>query len=65
MGSKPKKESGGSKGGGMGPGQSLAMAGNTGLASITEKDANKIQKAIQKVNQATGGNQGSSFQSII
>jgi len=64
MGSKPKKESGGSKGGGMGPGQSMAMAGNTGLASITEKDANKLQKAIQKVNQATGGGQGSSFQSI-
>jgi hypothetical protein len=64
MGSKPKKESGGSKGGGMSPGQSLAMAGNTGLASITEADANKLQNAIRNVNQATGGDQGSSFKDI-
>jgi hypothetical protein len=64
MGSKPKKQSGGSKGGGMGPGQSMAMAGNTGLASITEADANKLQKAIRNVNQATGGGQGSSFRDI-
>mgnify|MGYP001337321095 CR=1 FL=1 len=64
MGSKPSKQSGGSKGGGMSPGQSMAMAGNTGLASITEADANKLQKAIRNVNQATGGGRGSSFRDI-
>ena len=49
---------------GMGPGQSRAMAGNTGLASITTTDANKLQKAIRNINRATGGDQGSSFKSI-
>ena len=49
---------------GMGPGQSRAMAGNTGLASITATDANKLQKAIRNINRATGGDQDSSFRSI-
>tara|TARA_R110002012_G_scaffold11995_1_gene53604 strand:- start:121 stop:1236 length:1116 start_codon:yes stop_codon:yes gene_type:complete len=64
MGSKPSKQSGGSKGGGMSPGQSMAMAGNTGLAGVKEKDAVTLQNAIQNVNRRTGGNQGSSFKDI-
>jgi len=64
MGSKPSKQSGGSEGGGMSPAQSMAMAGNYGLASINEADAIKLQKAIKNVNKATGGNQGSSFTDI-
>ena len=62
MGSKAKK--GGTPGGGMGPGQSRAMAGKVGLASITAADANKLQKAIRNINRATGGDRGSSFKSI-
>jgi len=62
MGSKPKQ--GGTPGGGMSPGQSMAMAGNVGLASVSEADAVRLQNAIQNINRATGGNQGSSFQDI-
>ena len=62
MGSKPKQ--GGTRGGGMSPGQSMAMAGNVGLASVSEADAVRLQNAIQNINRATGGNQGSSFQDI-
>tara|TARA_R100001591_G_scaffold43363_1_gene54548 strand:- start:193 stop:1335 length:1143 start_codon:yes stop_codon:yes gene_type:complete len=62
MGSKAKQ--GGTPGGGMGPGQSRAMAGNVGLASVSEADAVKLQNAIQNINRATGGDRGSSFQDI-
>ena len=73
MGSKP---SGGGSGGGsgnkkdkkiygMGPGQSMAMAGNTGLASFTEKDINKVQQAKKDYNKFTGNNnQNTSFTNI-
>lgn len=37
-----------SSGGGMGPGQSMAMAGNTGLASATEKQAQTIKRTTGK-----------------
>ena len=43
---------------GMGPGQSQAMAGNTGLAGATEAQALQIQKGLQNLGQP------SSFQSI-
>jgi len=42
----------------MGPGQSMAMAGNTGLAGFSENQANEIkqaQQAIQNYNQSQGG----------
>jgi hypothetical protein len=41
----------------MGPGQSMAMAGNTGLAGFSENQANEIkqaQQAIQNYNQSQG-----------
>ena len=62
MGSKAKK--GGTPGGGMSPGQSMAMAGNVGLASVSEADAVRLQNAIQNINRATDGDRGSSFQDI-
>ena len=43
---------------GMGPGQSQAMAGNTGLAGATEAQALQIQKGLQNLGQP------SSFQAI-
>ena len=66
MGSKPKtSQEQGKKGNfGMGPGQSMAMAGNTGLAGVEQKQAEQIQNAIRNVNRATGDNQGSSFKDI-
>ena len=39
---------------GMGPGQSMAMAGNTGLASFTQKDIEKVQQAKREYNEFTG-----------
>tara|TARA_R100000951_G_scaffold19300_1_gene16124 strand:- start:2559 stop:3380 length:822 start_codon:yes stop_codon:yes gene_type:complete len=41
---------------GMGPGQSRAMAGNTGLASFTEKDINRVQQAKRDFNEFSGRN---------
>ena len=43
---------------GMGPGQSMAMAGNTGLATASEKQANTISKGLQNLGK------DSSFTSI-
>lgn len=43
---------------GMGPGQSMAMAGNTGLASATPAQARQIQQGLQNLGQP------SSFQAI-
>jgi len=43
---------------GMGPGQSRAMAGNTGLASATEKQANTISRGLRNLGK------DSSFKSI-
>ena len=43
-----------SSGGGMGPGQSMAMAGNTGLASATEKQAQTIKRTTGKSFKAIG-----------
>jgi hypothetical protein len=43
---------------GMGPGQSMAMAGNTGLASATEKQANTISRGLRNLGK------DSSFKSI-
>jgi len=66
MGSKPKTSQQQGKRGnfGMGPGQSMAMAGNTGLAGVEQKQAEQIQNAIRNINRATGDNQGSSFKDI-
>jgi hypothetical protein len=51
---------------GMGPGQSMAMAGNTGLASFTEKDINKVQQEKRAYNDFSGRdrNQNASFTDI-
>ena len=51
---------------GMGPGQSMAMAGNTGLASFKEKDINRVQQAKRDYNQFTGAdrNQNASYTDI-
>jgi len=35
----------------MGPGQSMAMAGNTGLATFSENQINKVQDAIRHFNE--------------
>jgi hypothetical protein len=43
-----------SSGGGMGPAQSMAMAGNTGLASATEKQAQTIKRTTGKSFKAIG-----------
>lgn len=43
-----------SSGGGMGPAQSMAMAGNTGLASTTEKQAQTIKRTTGKSFKAIG-----------
>ena len=73
MGSKPSGGGSGGGGGnnedkkiyGMGPGQSMAMAGNTGLASFTENDINKVQQAKKDYNKFTGNNnQNTSFTNI-
>ena len=39
---------------GMGPGQSMAMAGNTGLASFKEKDINRVQQEKRAYNDFSG-----------
>jgi len=39
---------------GMGPAQSMAMAGNTGLASFTEKDINRVQQEKRAYNDFSG-----------
>ena len=51
---------------GMGPGQSMAMAGNTGLASFTRKDIEKVQQAKRDFNEFSGRDkdQGASFTDI-
>ena len=64
MGSTTKKSKVSASTRGMSPGQSMAMAGNTGLGGVKEKDAVTIQNAIRNVNRATGDNQGSSFKDI-
>ena len=64
MGSKTARARGGSKGGGMGPGQSMAMAGNTGLASFSEADINKVQQAKRQFEKATGRDTPSSYADI-
>ncbi len=43
-----------SSGGGMGPAQSMAMAGNTGLASATTKQAETIRRTTGKSFKAIG-----------
>ena len=51
---------------GMGPGQSMAMAGNTGLASFKEKDINRVQQEKRAYNDFSGRDrdQGASFTDI-
>jgi len=53
MGSKPKTSQQQGKKGifGMGPGQSLAMAGNTGLATMEQKQAEQIQQGLKNLGQ--------------
>ena len=60
MGSKPKTSQQQGKRGifGMGPGQSMAMAGNTGLATMEQKQAEQIQQGLKNLGQP------SSFKSI-
>jgi|14_taG_2_1085336.scaffolds.fasta_scaffold00599_8 hypothetical protein len=60
MGSKPKTSQQQGKKGifGMGPGQSMAMAGNTGLATMEQKQAEQIQQGLKSLGQP------SSFKSI-
>ena len=60
MGSKPKTSQQQGKKGifGMGPGQSMAMAGNTGLATMEQKQAEQIQQGLKNLGQP------SSFKSI-
>tara|TARA_R100000278_G_scaffold15602_1_gene16071 strand:+ start:542 stop:1288 length:747 start_codon:yes stop_codon:yes gene_type:complete len=53
-----KSSGGGNKTYGMGPGQSMAMAGNTGLATATTKQAETIQKGTGKSFKAIGQNIG-------
>ncbi len=38
----------------MGPGQSMAMAGNTGLAGFTENQAKQIKEGQEAINQFQG-----------
>ena len=64
MGSKTARATGGTKGGGMGPMQSMAMAGNTGLASFSKADINKVQQAKQQFQKATGRDTPSSYAAI-
>ena len=51
---------------GMGPGQSMAMAGNTGLASFKEKDINRVQQEKRAYNDFSGRdrNERASFTDI-
>jgi len=51
---------------GMGPGQSMAMAGNTGLASFKEKDINRVQQEKRAYNDFSGRdrNQNASYTDI-
>ena len=60
MGSKAKTSQQQGKKGifGMGPGQSMAMAGNTGLATMEQKQAEQIQQGLKNLGQP------SSFKSI-
>lgn len=45
----------------MGPGQSMAMAGNTGLAGISEKEAVQAQQAIRDFNKDFAQKPGDKF----
>ena len=58
MGSKTKKSKVSASTRGMSPGQSMAMAGNTGLAGATTSQVQQIQKGLQNLGQ------DSSFQAI-
>jgi len=58
MGSKTKKSKVSAATRGMSPGQSMAMAGNTGLAGATTSQVQQIQKGLQNLGQ------DSSFQAI-
>mgnify|MGYP001199073974 CR=1 FL=1 len=49
---------------GMSPGQSMAMAGNTGLTGITESQANKIIQANRQLNQTFDGNRPDTYQAL-
>ena len=51
MGSKTKKSKVSASTRGMSPGQSMAMAGNTGLAGATTEQALQIQKGLQNFGQ--------------
>ena len=51
MGSKTKKSTVSASTRGMSPGQSMAMAGNTGLAGATTSQVQQIQKGLQNLGQ--------------
>ena len=51
MGSKTKKSKVSASTRGMSPGQSMAMAGNTGLAGATTSQVQQIQKGLQNLGQ--------------
>jgi hypothetical protein len=48
----------------MSPGQSMAMAGNTGLTGISERQANAIVGANKQLNKIFDGNRPSTFQQL-
>tara|TARA_R110002012_G_scaffold206789_1_gene376839 strand:- start:170 stop:1210 length:1041 start_codon:yes stop_codon:yes gene_type:complete len=66
MGSKPKTSQQQGKKGifGMGPGQSQAMAGNTGLAGISEKQAKSIIDTNKQLNKTFNNNRPSTYMSL-
>jgi hypothetical protein len=71
MGSKPSKSSGGGKPQkenkvplGMSPGQSMAMAGNTGLTGISGAQANTIIQANKQLNKTFDLNRPDTFQAL-
>ena len=49
---------------GMSPGQSMAMAGNTGLTGISEPQANKIIQANRQLNKIFDGNRPDTYQAL-
>tara|TARA_E500000318_G_C3550030_1_gene208505 strand:- start:354 stop:1655 length:1302 start_codon:yes stop_codon:yes gene_type:complete len=48
----------------MGPGQSMAMAGNTGLAGLSENQVNQIVGANKQLNKIFDGNRPDTFQQL-
>ncbi len=66
MGSKPKTSQQQGKKGifGMGPGQSQAMAGNTGLAGISEKQAKSIIDTNKQLNKTFNNNRPDTYMSL-